>query len=736
MKVAVLCFLPMAVAVAVALAAFTGNDNCVRMCGNVSVPYPFGLEDGCAWNPDLVLICNYTTGDLFLGENIPLYNISLENGTMTIGLYRALDCYNYDGVRLELSNPDVWFSVGGGGHYTLSDTRNKLTVMGCDTLALVSDDAGTFGSGCLSYCWEKINFTGESTCSGHGCCQTSIPKNLRRLNISMGSKTNYATVQDFTSCGSAFVVDQESFNASDYKLPVPADMGKSVFSRVVLDWVIERGLTCEEAKSNGTSFPCGANSFCSNFTNGEGYRCFCEAGYTGNPYASPGCQDINECKDPGRYPCRGNCKNTPGNYTCACPFGMTGDGKVGCQISLLAIIAAVFVAVTLCIVICGLVLFICKRRAKDRHFRQNGGEILKHQRVKIFTEAELAKATNNYDTSNKLGEGGFASVYRGRIDGDVLVAVKKPRDVPVKKPKEVNKDGSPSTHDAFLHEIGIISQVNHKNLVKLLGICLETKVPLLVYEFVPNGTLYHHIHDKGSTLLRSWKNCLRIASEAALALEYLHSLADPPVIHSDVKSMNILLDDQYSAKVSDFGASVLISPGKTHIAERIQGTIGYIDPEYLITGELTTKSDVYSFGVILVELLTGEKPTRRAKFGEKINILQSFISAVEDGTLLRMTNFEASNEGEQWEIEGVGSLARRCLNYDGPSRPTMREVAEQLARINKNLWADQQNRKETESLLGETRRDSYWASTSELNKPHLTDLMVFDIEATATSSSI
>ncbi|XP_056177130.1 wall-associated receptor kinase 2-like [Syzygium oleosum] len=183
----------------------------------------------------------------------------------------------------------------------------------------------------------------ESTCSGLGCCQTSIPKSLRNLTISMDSSTNYTSVRNFSSCGSAFVVDQESFNVSDYKLPVPDDMQNDIYSRIVLDWVVERNLTCEEAQLNQSNYACGANSNCSYFTNGKGYRCFCEAGYTGNPYASPlsqGWQDIDECKDPQQYPCHGNCKNTPGNYTCNCPFGMTGDGKVGCQTSRLVIIVA------------------------------------------------------------------------------------------------------------------------------------------------------------------------------------------------------------------------------------------------------------------------------------------------------------------------------------------------------------------------------------------------------------
>ncbi|KAK3425143.1 hypothetical protein EUGRSUZ_F01935 [Eucalyptus grandis] len=433
-----------------------------------------------------------------------------------------------------------------------------------------------------------------------------IPGSMGMASIDKDSpRKNYTSVYNFSSCGSAFLVDQDSFNVSKYELPVPNDMLVKKYSNVVLDWVVERDLTCKEAQSNRSSYACGANSFCSDFRNGQGYRCLCDAGYTGNPYTSPlspGCQDIDECKNPRRYPCHGYCKNTPGNYTC----------ETNSFITLFCVV--VIVSITLSVVVSGLVFFICKRRAKERYVRQNGGEILKHQRVKIFTKAQLAKATNHYDTSNKLNEGGFASIYKGRIDGDVLFTVKKPRDVLVNKSKDMNKDLSLSTHDEFLHEISIISQVNHKNLVKLLGICLETNVPLLFYEFIPNGTLYHHIHDKRSTLL------------------------------------------------------------------------------------------------------TEEMPTQCTKYGEKINAVQFFISPMENQTLIHMTKFEASNEGELQEIEAVGSLARRCLNFNGVKRPTMREVAEQLTRINKNLWADRQDDEETQSVLDETGCDSLRTSIGEMNK--------------------
>ncbi|KAI6688584.1 hypothetical protein NL676_025412 [Syzygium grande] len=201
------------------------------MCGNMSVPFLFRLDRSCARNSDFHLICNR-----------PSAPQSCSSPTMS-------------GHHLDESYPYTRLMMGV--HYTLSDTQNKLTVFGCDTSALISDGAGTFGSGCSSYCREDINFTAEGACSGLGC------------------------------------LDQESFDVSDYKLPVLDDMGKDVFSRVVVDWVVEWNLTRKKAQSNRSTYACGANSYCFDFENGTGHRCFCEAGHTGNPFAfplSPGCQ--------------------------------------------------------------------------------------------------------------------------------------------------------------------------------------------------------------------------------------------------------------------------------------------------------------------------------------------------------------------------------------------------------------------------------------------------------------
>ncbi|ESR56042.1 hypothetical protein CICLE_v10024273mg, partial [Citrus x clementina] len=302
------------------------------------------------------------------------------------------------------------------------------------------------------------------------------------------------------------------------------------------------------------------------------------------------------------------------------------------------------------------------KKAKDLAFL--------HQQVQIFTKSELAQATGNYDTRLFLGEGGFASVYKGVLPDCTPVAVKKPKAV-----------GKIPMNQVFQHELRVVSQINHKNVVKILGVCLETKVPLLVYEFVPNGTLFEHIHDKSSQVLRNWRTCLRIAAEIASALDYLHSLASPPIIHGDVKSTNILLDDNYKAKLADFGSSMLISSdNQTAMTTKKIGTFFNLDPEYVITGKLTEKSDLYSFGVVLAELLTGLKPVSGMALAsnEGISMVQYFLYSIENNSLRQILNFQVADESEMEEIETVAELASKCLSLSGRRRPTMKQVSEEL----------------------------------------------------------
>lgn len=249
----------------------------------------------------------------------------------------------------------------------------------------------------------------------------------------------------------------------------------------------------------------------------------------------------------------------------------------------------------------------------------------------------------------------------------------------------------------------ILTQLNHKNVVKLLGCCLETEVPLLVYEYVAHGTLSQYIHTSARMSWLSWENRLRIACEAAGALAYLHSSVSKPVIHRDVKSANILLDKNYVAKISDFGASRLIPLDEIQVETRnVIGTLGYLDPEYFRTGILTMKSDVYSFGVLLAELITGKEPLCGKRNKEEINLANYFVMSLKNNRLFQILDPRVMREGTLEQLQAVAELVKKCVNIKGEDRPTMKEVTRELEGLKKSTnhpWANQESQEETEGLL-------------------------------------
>ncbi|XP_030474801.1 putative wall-associated receptor kinase-like 16 [Syzygium oleosum] len=686
------------------------KPGCRSSCGNLLIPYPFGLTDSdshCRINSSSFIVdCDYSTSPPVpymwnRSSNIKILHISVEDHEQRISAPIARNCYNSCGCN-DFSS---WLRLA---KFPLSSTKNKFTAIGCDTSASFRDRHEKFSFGCMSSCSSVLDVSNGS-CTGIGCCETSIPRNSFSYNISITSFSNHSDVLDFNPCSYAFVAEIGSYNFS------VGDLRQLKFNDhpLVLDWAIGNQ-TCEEAKKNSMSYMCTNNTICTDTENGSGYKCTCLEGYRGNPYLPNGCHDIDECADPEMNQCEKICHNVIGNYTCSCPKGYHGDGKKGggdgqgCIANpshLMKILVGVAVGIIVLLFSIGFLYFGYKKRKlikfKEHYFKQNGGLLLQEQLhecdrttkvVKLFSAEELEKATDNYDKSRIIGRGGYGTVYKGLLPNNTVVAIKKSRLV------------DQSQIEQFINEVIVLSQINNRNVVKLLGCCLETEVPLLVYEFVNNGTLFDHIHNKSLKL--SWETRLRIASETAGVLSYLHSTAFTPIIHRDVKSANILLDANYTTKVSDFGASRLVPLDQTQLSTMVQGTLGYLDPEYFQTSQLTEKSDVYSFGVVLAELLTGKKALSFDRPEEQCCLATYFLSSLKNDKLFQIVDEVIANEENNEQVKEVANLSERCLKIEGKERPTMKEVAmelEGLRAMAKHPWVSgiNVNPEETVHLPGE-----------------------------------
>ncbi|CAN6985454.1 unnamed protein product [Brassica rapa subsp. trilocularis] len=328
--------------------------------------------------------------------------------------------------------------------------------------------------------------------------------------------------------------------------------------------------------------------------------------------------------------------------------------------------------------------FIIKRRMtkrKKKFFKRNGGLLLQQElntrqrnveTTRIFSSRDLEKATENFSENRVLGHGGQGTVYKGMLlDG---------RTVAVKKSKVIDEDKL----QEFINEVVILSQINHRHVVKLLGCCcvLETEVPMLIYEFIVNGNLFQHIHEESDDYTMTWGMRLRIAVDVAGALSYLHTSASSPIYHRYIKSTNILLDEKYRAKVADFGTSRSITIDQTHWTTVVSGTVGYLDPEYYQSSQYTEKSDVYSFGVVLVELITGDKPVIMVQNTQETRSLADhFRRTMKEKRLFDIVDARIKDDYKPGQVMAVANLAVKCLSWKGKKRPNMREVFTELERI-------------------------------------------------------
>ncbi|KAJ6721870.1 PROLINE-RICH RECEPTOR-LIKE PROTEIN KINASE PERK13-RELATED [Salix viminalis] len=287
----------------------------------------------------------------------------------------------------------------------------------------------------------------------------------------------------------------------------------------------------------------------------------------------------------------------------------------------------------------------------------------------FFSYHELMEITNGFARQNIIGEGGFGCVFEGRMPDGKAVAVKQ------------LKAGSGQGEREFKAEVEIISRVHHRHLVSLVGYCISDNQRLLIYEFVPNKTLEHHLHAKDIPVL-DWPKRLKIAIGSAKGLAYLHEDCHPTIIHRDIKSSNILLDDAFEAQVADFGLARLNDTAQTHVSTRVMGTFGYLAPEYASSGKLTDRSDVFSFGVVLLELITGRKPVDSSQpLGDESLVEWArplLIHALETGEIGELVDTRLEKHYVESELFRMVETAAACVRHSAPKRPRMAQVVRAL----------------------------------------------------------
>ncbi|XP_027932516.1 wall-associated receptor kinase-like 1 [Vigna unguiculata] len=641
---------------------YVAKPGCDSQCGDLQIPFPFGMKSSeCYAGKWFEIECRNTSTyqtPYLKSIGVEVTSIDVEGGTVTIN-----NPINRDNCGTKHS-PAVNQSLEGSP-FVYSQEHNKFVAAGCNIIVFLQVN-GTESSGCVSICDEdlKVDDIGKmelknSDCNGKNCCQNSLPPYLKEYSTQVkGLKENVTDGE----CSYAMVI-QQNLNSYDYLsypyyapksyyFPVNGEMKDLDVVPVVLEWEILNNMNLNLP----TLSQCYDTNVTSSRYKRSGQRCSCLGGssFGSNPYLEGGCS-----ADYSVY------QNSPSHLTISVIKGISISFG---SIILLLILWRVFKVTKKTIV----------KKWREKFFKKNGGLLLQQRlssgeinvdKVKLFSLKELQKATDNFNANRVLGKGGQATVYKGMLIDGTIIAVKK-----FKVQGKIEE---------FINEFVILSQINHRNVVKLLGSCLETKIPLLVYEFIPNGNLFEYLHQQNEDLPMTWEMRLRIATEVAGALFYLHSAASQPIYHKDIKSTNILLDEKYRAKVADFGTSRMISIDVTHLTTVVQGTFGYLDPEFFQTSQFTEKSDVYSFGVVLVELLTGQKPITLLSQEEAKSLASYFIMCVEENCVFDIIDERVMKEGEKDHIMKVVNLASQCLKLNGKRRPTMREITLELEGIRK-----------------------------------------------------
>nr|XP_043631074.1 wall-associated receptor kinase-like 1 [Erigeron canadensis] len=675
------------------------KEGCEDTCGGVTIPFPFGIGANCSVNQWYVVDCNSSIPYLSAFNNLEVLSIDLETQTINLNVSVVTHCQN------SVRNSNYIHSVDTGeSPFVFSVSHNEFIVMGCGHASILED--GRVLTGCSTTCPnDTTSETGD--CYGISCCRAMIRYVSFNRNSYTVDLTRLEGLAGTEACGFAFLVTE---GWSDEIVLRNKSFVPISFLWSLSDTDFHKIPNCWEQEHRRSWFS---------------RKCLCGIGREGNPYLHYQCEESKacaSCRDSGGI-CRYNqniySNDLDGTWSLDCQPIVYHTRDLRSSKSPLGVILGVSICIGL-LLSAKLVYELFKlikntiaKRQREKLFKRNGGLLLKQQEAThaglvdktiLFTSKELEMATDHYNDNRILGRGGQGTVYKGMLSDGRIVAIKKS--------KIVNE----SQLEQFINEVVILSQVNHRNVVKLLGCCLETEVPLLVSEFISNGTLYNFIQDDTGEPPISLHMRIQIATEVAGALSYLHSATSIPIYHRDIKTTNILLDEKYRAKVSDFGTSRFVSIGQTHLTTLVKGTFGYFDPEYFQSSQFTEKSDVYSFGVVLLELLTREKPISLTRFGEHRNLATHFMFAMEEGREMSIFDPMLVNEDSKGELLAIANLAQRCLNSKGKNRPTMKEVAIEL----------------------EGMRMSYAASTFQANFGHSNHnelQMLNDDEAMSTMTS-
>ncbi|KAK8626181.1 hypothetical protein V6N13_133833 [Hibiscus sabdariffa] len=651
------------------------QDRCDARCGNVDIPYPFGIQVGFYLNDWFRVTCNETTDGpkvYITSIGLQLLNVSILEGTVVVNnSITYSDCLETDGISVDLADTPFSFSA----------FYNRFMSVGCGSLATFFH--GPIDKYPAGACMQPICGNVASDVD----CTTDFSWDLSSFSVNM--KHIYPRNASGKECGSAFIVDRRYLEIIKHRNV--AGNWTMMHVPVTLRWSTQIRGQCDCWSDYMYSTIDGEYNW-SNLS--RSYLCVCVSNTDGT-ISTDSCQGQSGTCTDFYWNNIMLCLNTSGNEcSSSCPEGYEYSGfmckrrelKKQYKKSLyLAIIIGCSTSLGTLLALIGTwhLLKVWERRKgiklKQKYFKRNGGLLLQQQlsgnegnvvRVRLFTSKELEKATDYFNENRILGHGGQGTVYKGILTDGSIVAIKKSNVMDKKKYDETKLK-------QFINEVMLLSQINHRNVVKLLGCCLETKVPLLVYEFIPNGTLSHLIHAPPNEEFQfTWEMRLRIAIKISNALSYLHSSASVPTYHLDIKSSNILLDDKYRAKVSDFGTS--------------------------------------SFGVVLAEIITGQKPISLGQSEEEVrSLVNIFLLSMKDHSLLDIVDPMVMNGGPEAEIVAVAKLAKRYLNLNGKKRPTMREVALELEQIRSSEGAnDIEENTDEDSDIDDMNEPSSTASCS------------------------